>query len=102
MTTTALAPDIKNEPSTDYILTEPHCWIEVGPLQLHIQNLGDGLTVDVMPLGKADEDPIQSMYVAFPPDGSLEDEFNTIMATLEHEEVGIDQEYLDAMLRNAG
>lgn len=55
----ALIPDQDNEPSTDFILTGPSCWIVVGDLQLHIRKVqknaqGDpGVFVECYALGDA-------------------------------------------------
>jgi len=57
----------QTEGDTDYELNEDFksCWITVNNISVYILRTGDGVSVDLLPLGKEDKPPIVSTYATF-------------------------------------
>ena len=57
----------QTETETDYELNEEYtsCWVTVGNISVYILRTSDGVSVDLLPLGKEDKLPIASTYATF-------------------------------------
>ena len=57
----------QTEGDTDYELNEDFksCWITVNNISVYVSREDDGVSVDLLPLGKEDKLPIASTYATF-------------------------------------
>ena len=57
----------QTEGDTDYELNDNYssCWVTVGNISVYVLRTSNGVSVDLLPLGKEDKLPIASTYATF-------------------------------------
>jgi len=57
----------QTEGDIDYELNQEYqsCWITVNNISVYVLRTSDGVSVDLLPLGKEDKPPIASTYATF-------------------------------------
>lgn len=56
---------VKRIPNGEYEMTGDTVWLSVGNLSVYVRKHDDGVSVDLFPLGKEDEEALSGTWVSF-------------------------------------